>query len=346
VSAPQRRRRAVWALAATAAAGAAATLAYCQVNGRDQSAAGPLGPALPGFAVRAEDVAQYVITTPDGAYRLARGGSHWVVLERGGFPAAPQKIEALTAGLAALKLSQVLTRDPKKFDALSLSDPRQNGVGVLISAADSNGAEIAALLVGRSPQGLVVRRPGSDAAYAATGALPDLRGPAAFLDLDALRISPERVRSVEIIPADEPAFRLSRADALASFSLEGQKRVKNAPVSAGFALDAVAFALTPFTPEDAVEIAPDAAPPGALIGKRRIITFEGLAVDLAFSEEGDTLWATAEAGGGGLTSEAMAINSRATGWAFAFPAADRGRLLPGRDALPGAATQIGTAADR
>ncbi|MET0546365.1 MAG: DUF4340 domain-containing protein [Caulobacterales bacterium] len=328
-----RQKRALWAAGMLVIATAAGLLAYGAATRGTSSGFNPLGSALPGFAVDSADVTEYLITTPDGAYRLTRGKSRWVLMERGGYPAQKDKIESLIAGLVNLKLERVLTEDAEKFEALRLTDPRQGGSGALIQATDAQGDERGTLLIGSSSQGLLVRYPGDNKAYLVHGGLPDLSNPADFADLDALKIGADRVQRIDIVYPSGAALSLERANPDVAFGPAPAKKAKPvAPPPLGSAeLAAIALTTTPFHPVDVKE-EPNETPAGDPLGERRITTFDGLNVRMIFARKDGALWTLVSAGGGGSSAEAVAINSRTSGWAFAFAPDDLAHLFP---LLPG-----------
>jgi hypothetical protein len=311
-----RRQRLFWAIGMLGVAAAAGFFAFRNLNSGES--ANSARPALPGFAMRAADITEYRITTPEGAYRLSQSGAHWAILERGGFPASAQQIQDLAAGLANIRLERRLTGDPKKFAALRLSDPRQGGTGTLIQAMDAQGLERAALIAAPYGEELAVRLPGEDIAYIAERILPPLDNPAAFADFRVLSVAPERVKSVELVYGTGGAVTLARSKPGAPFAPTSRQ----APLP----FDALALAVTPFQPLD-VQNTPMDAPPGNL-GERRITTFDGLVITMQFDKRADAIWSTISAGGGGSVEEALAINSHTSGWRFALPLKDEATLFP------------------
>lgn len=311
-----RRQRLLWAIGMLGLAAAAGFIAFRNLNAGE--AVSTAQPALPGFAMRAADITEYAITTPNGAYRLSKGDSRWVIIERGGFPASAQQIQNLAAGLANIRLERKLTTDPKKFAALRLTDPRQRGTGILIQAMDAQGLERAALLAAPYGDELAVRFPGETVAYVAKPLLPPLENPAAFADFRVLSVPPERVQSVELVYGAGGAVTLLRAKPSTPFAPNSRQ----APLP----YDALALATTPLSPFDVKE-APMDAQPGNL-GERRITTFDGLVITMHFDKRADAIWASIAAGGGGSTNEALAINSHTSGWQFALPLKDEMSLFP------------------
>lgn len=313
-----RRQRLFWAIGMLGLAAAAGAIAFRNLNAGEQDIRADRA-ALPGFAMRAVDITEYSITTPNGQYRLSKSGSDWTIIERGGFPASVQQIQNLAAGLANIQLERKLTTDPKKFAALHLTDPRRGGTGTLIQAMDAQGLERAALLTAPYNDGeLAIRIPGEDVAYVSEAILPPLNNPAMFGDFRVLSVPPERIRSVELVFSGGGAVTLARAKPGAPF----QPTSRQAPLP----YDAIALAATPFAPFDVKEVAMD-APPGNL-GERRITTFDGLVIVLQFDKRPDAVWTTLSAGGGGSTNEALAINSHTSGWQFALPLKDETSLFP------------------
>lgn len=106
------------------------------------------GRLLPGFKIA--DVAQIRLQDAKNQTTLAKKDNHWVVEERGGYPANFQALSDLTVKFAELKVTQSETVGASLFPRLDLAQPgKGEGSGTLIEFKDKGGKTLASLILGK-----------------------------------------------------------------------------------------------------------------------------------------------------------------------------------------------------
>ena len=80
---------------------------------------------------------------------FAQIGGHWVVVEKGNYPADEARMRRLLLGLADLTLVEPKTERPELFARLDLDDP-SNGKSTLVALQDRTGKTVAELIVGKT----------------------------------------------------------------------------------------------------------------------------------------------------------------------------------------------------
>lgn len=109
---------------------------------------------LPG--VPSDKIRKIVIQDPKGKVTLAVSGNQWVVEERGGHPAAFQKIEHAVQALEDVKIKdrkEVGKSSLAKLKVLSPTDPQAGeGAGLEVQLQDEKGAVLGSVVVGSSPK--------------------------------------------------------------------------------------------------------------------------------------------------------------------------------------------------
>ena len=270
--------------------------------------------------------------------RLSRGGmtadfsaigGRWVVVEKGNYPAAPDRLRGLLHGLADLVLAEPKTRRPDLLQRLDLDDPK-NGRSTLVTVEDRIGETVAELIVGARRRGLpggeqdgvYVRRRGDNQAWLARGALDVSGGVDAWLDRHILDIPPSRIASVALTGADGATLTLKRG-ALGDFA------VVDPPADAKFkpdALAAPASALADLELED-VRPAADTPVPQQAAAHAVFTTTDGLSVTLQlFTRDKLDRLSVVASGSGPSAAEAAKINAAGGQWSYVI-AADRAKLL-------------------
>ncbi|HLY46538.1 MAG TPA: DUF4340 domain-containing protein [Stellaceae bacterium] len=288
-------------------------------------------PALPLLAEKLGDLAWMRLTRGAMVADFTAIGGRWVVVEKGNYPASPQRMRRLLHGLADLKLLEAKTKRPELLPRLDLDDPK-NGRSTLVALQDRAGRTVAELIVGKSRpdilgggnDGVYVRKPGDNQAWLAPGSL-DLSGDIAqWLDRPILGIAASRIVAVRLTGADGKVLALRRGAAGGNFA------VADAPADAKFkdatALDAPAAALADLELDD---VKPAALLPLPANGVAQAVftTDDALTVTLRLFARDKTDWvAVAAAGSGAAAAEAKKINARVAGWSYAIPA-DRVALL-------------------
>jgi hypothetical protein len=249
--------------------------------------------------------------------------------DRGDYPVLGGRLAQLTQGLEQLHFTRRMTTDPAKFDRLGVGDPRQGGRGVLVQIEDARGALLVNLIIGTSPSAgqnvFYVRRPGENQTWAAEGSLPPLRDVASWLNLRPLDLPVERLTHVEITPAQGRAYILDRGP-------DASWHLTSPPLATPMQSN-VASAAEEITQLNPIDVQPAPAIQGAAIGHIRVATAEGVNIEGELIPSDNKTWlklvARAQvAGNAAQEAAALAINDRASAWAYALSEAQVNALLP------------------
>ena len=270
-------------------------------------------------------------------------GGRWVLVEKGNYAAAPDKMRRLLLGLADLSLIEPKTERPELFARLDLDDPG-NGKSTLVALQDRAGKTIAELVVGKTRRdrlgggndGVYVRKPGDDRAWLARGSLDlpgDLAGGPAggpwggivgWLDRRILDIAGSRIAKITLTGDDGVALALRRD------APDGKFAVADAPADAklkGAAVIAEPAAALARLDLDDVKPAADLPVPQTGVATASFTTFDGLTVTLRLFAHDNADWAVIEAAGSGAAaSDSQDINARLAQWSYAL-SAGRAKLL-------------------
>jgi hypothetical protein len=209
-----------WLLAATTLFAVAAVFTLAGGE-RGVSPAAPGAHAFPDLGSRLGDLAWVRLTHGSAKADFAVIGGRWVLVEKGNYPAAPDKMRRLLLGLADLSLIEPKTERPELFARLDLDDAG-NGKSTLVALQDRAGKTIAELVVGKTRRdrlgggndGVYVRKPGDNRAWLARGSL-DLPGGSpdaivGWLDRRILDIPASRIAAVTLTGDDGIALVFKR----------------------------------------------------------------------------------------------------------------------------------------
>jgi hypothetical protein len=250
-------------------------------------------PVFPGLAATLPQAARVEISQQGKTATLVRLGndaaSGWGVAERGSYPADPEQLRALFAGLAELRLIEPRTADPNLFGRLGVAEPGgpgDSGARLRVLAADNR--VLADLVLGHSsvhPQAgmadeLYLRRAGEGRAWLAEGKLEASADPLTWLDRRLLDIKAARIAHVDI----------GRNGETLSLHRDGDRLVLDNPPPG--TLDdikpaEVAQALEGLTFEDVQT----GDLPGRPVGSAQYATADGERIGVLLSRDGDTVWA-------------------------------------------------------
>lgn len=328
------RRRAqsltLFLIAGALVAIAAVTLA---IESRGLSPNNASGPVLPGLEETIGGAQRIMITSADATYRIERTQQGWAMRDRDDYPVLSGRLAQLTEGLENLRYVRRMTNDPSKHERLGVTDPREDGRGILVQIEDGRGALLVNLILGVETNGLYVRRPDEAQAWAAEGELPPLRDVASWMDLQPLSVPADRLARVEVTPAEGRAYTLARD------APDQPWRIESPALSslAQSTVTSTAERLTQLAPVD-VRAAP--AVQGAPSARVRGVTFDGIIIDAELIPSDDRTWVKLVARAQGPEQEAAAleINTRSAAWAYALSdleaeslAPPLGRLIPGAE---------------
>lgn len=327
------RALALFLMAGALAAIAAVTVAIESRASRPDAASGPV---LPDLGENIGDAQRITVTSADASYRIERTERGWAMRDRGDFPVLARRLSQLTEGLEQLRYTRRMTSDPSKHERLGVTDPRENGRGVLVQIEDGRGALLVNVILGVEPAGIYVRRPDEEQAWAATGELPPLRDVASWLELRPLDIPADRLARVEIMPAEGRAYILGRDSAQLPWRIV-------APGLATLAQSSVNAAAEHITQLSPIDVQPAPAIQGPPRARVRAITFDGVAIDAELIDSDAKTWVklVARVVAGAPTPEqeaaALDINNRVAAWAYALNPLDAQAFAPPLSALvPGA----------
>jgi hypothetical protein len=290
------------------------------------------GPVVPNLEETIGGAQRITVTSADATYRIERTQQGWAMRDRDDYPVLSSRLAQLTEGLENLRFQRRMTSDASKHERLGVTDPRQDGRGILVQVEDGRGALLVNLILGVETSGTYVRRPDEDQTWAVQGDLPPLRDAASWMDLQPLNIPADRLARVEVMPAEGRAYILARDSA------EQPWRIAS-PALASLAqstVTATAERLTQLAPVD-VRTAP--AIQGAPRARVRATTFDGVTIDAEIIPSDDRLWVKLVARAAAPEQEpaALEINNRSAAWAYALSEMDAEALAPPLSRLiPGA----------
>ncbi len=286
---------------------------------------------FPGLAAKLGDLVWVHLAHGATTANFAEVGGHWLMVEKGNYPAAPDKLRRLLLGLAELTLVERKTARPELFGRLGLDDPG-NGKSTLIAVRDRAGKDVAELIVGKirpdylggGHDGVYVRKPGGRRAWLARGSLDLPADMADWLDRQILDIPGSRIASVALTGNDGKLLVLRRA------MPDGKFTVVDAPPDAKFKADAAlaapAGALAGLALDD-VKPRAELPVPDSGVASAVFTTFDGLTVNLRLFARGKADWVAIDASGtGAAASDGTKLDGRLAPWTYAIPVG-RAKLL-------------------
>lgn len=210
--------------------GASLVLAFIGLMGdRPVNAVPPPQVLLADYAAHFRDAQKLEVTHGLGlsgvrGLYMSRGAQGWTLDQRWGYPANDELVNETLLALADLKAVEARTAQPDWHRALGLVVPEELGAAVRFRVTDSNGEELASLLLGKEQQSeaeakqqvenygpelrqFYVRREDSNQSWLARGRLPRNPEPAAWIDPRLPRHAPDKLRQVRFEGApDDFAF--------------------------------------------------------------------------------------------------------------------------------------------
>jgi hypothetical protein len=325
------------AMALAAAASSIAAIAVYTSN--NQWAQGHVAGAklLPALATGTQ-ISSIAVAQGGNALTLDSRDGRWVIKERSGYPAEPEKIRALLVKLSKAELIEAKTRNPDRYAMLELEDPAaKNAKSRSVRLLDGKGGTVAEVVVGKrrwdafgsGKGGTYVRIAGDPQTWLADAEFdvnPDVK---AWIKPNVFEIESAKINRLTIeIPGEDP-LRVERGgppDSKASFvGLPEGKKLKDS-----FAADSVLRAVSTIDAEDVRKI--DAQTTSDGVNRVSLSTSEGLEVTIRVRKDGDAAWVSLEASGDReAKSAAEAIKSRAGGWEFKIPGYKADAMLKRRN---------------
>jgi hypothetical protein len=321
--AERRRARSLtlFLIAGALVATAAVTLAI-ESRGLNPNGAAS-GPVVPNLEETIGGAQRITVTSADATYRIERTQQGWAMRDRDDYPVLSSRLAQLTEGLENLRFQRRMTSDASKHERLGVTDPRQDGRGILVQVEDGRGALLVNLILGVETSGTYVRRPDEDQTWAVQGELPPLRDAAAWMDLQPLSVPADRLARVEVMPGEGRAYILARDSAEQPWRIAAPALA----VLAQSTVTATAERLTQLTPVD-VRTAP--AIQGAPRARVRATTFDGVTIDAEIIPSDNRLWVKLVARAAAPEQEpaALEINNRSAAWAYALSEMEAEALAP------------------
>ncbi|GAB4124319.1 MAG: hypothetical protein Kow00104_08760 [Rhodothalassiaceae bacterium] len=298
---------------------------------------------LPDLATQIDRIAQVVIADDTFAVTIDREGDDWRIAEKANHLADRDRLRTLILALSTMRIERVTTEDPALYERIGLGASARS-----VRLNDTEGKEILALSVGKRQYAnrafaTFVRVLPEARSYLVTG-LPEIRAepsswlPAMLFSLERRRLASLRIRRDGDGTA---AFEIRRDSAREAFRLADMAPDE---AEAGFmTIDQLATSATAITASDA---RPAEEITGLVrLGTLAILSFDGLAVEFAFSGTGDgsgDAWAilavTADPKDdaddkAAILAEAEALRKRVEGFAYRIPTAKVASLLKDRSDL-------------
>lgn len=148
----------------------------------------------------------------------------WTIVEKGGYPADIDRVKQALIAVTSASVVAPRTADPAQHHRLSL-DPPEDGLATVddvktieVTALDSSGGQLAAMLIGkikalptsRDPGQAYVRRAGENQTWLVESRLDIRKDPTAWLDKELIKVKKEEVNTVTISHPDGEILRLVR----------------------------------------------------------------------------------------------------------------------------------------
>ena len=282
--------------------------------------AGPGRLAFPDFISHATDARKVTLRQGDKTVTLVQGARGWGIEQKHLYPVAPDKLRALFAGLADLRLREPRTDDPAQYARLGVEDAaRADAGGVEVEVFGQSGPPMVALIIGHrrvarggagggTDEEVFVRRPDEARSWLAGGHLEASADVSGWFGHDLLNIGRDRISAVEV----------GRADGALAFSVKDGKASLEQPGEHGTLdparLDDVARGLEYLTLSD-VTVA--AEQHGSTLADTVFHTSDGLIVRAHVTGDGAATWVSLGFSGSGQSeAEAATMNEHHGGWAF------------------------------
>jgi len=325
-----RRRGFIVLLGASVASVAGAAVALV-TEGDTVSTAPPGERALPELAPNLDRIARFRISRGAMKANFLFDDSHWVVIEKGGYPADEDKIHRMLSALADLTLIEPKTSRPELYSRLSLDDPA-NGKSTEIVILNKAGNIVGQLIVGRSRpdrlgignDGVYVRRIGGDRAWLARGSLDLSGGLVDWLDRRILDVPAGRFRKMVFTSAGGEILTIFRTGITANFAVENPPegtKLKDAT--------AVSMPATALAELDLSDVAPvsGVTPPTTGVATAEYTSFDGLGFRVTLFARDKADWIAVEVSGiDDVAIEAKALRDHVARWVYAIPP-DKAKLL-------------------
>jgi Domain of unknown function (DUF4340) len=295
---------------------------------------------LPVLATGTIQISSVAVAQGGKALTIESRDGRWVIKERNGYQADPEKIRALLVKLSKAELIEAKTRNADRYAMLELEDPAgKDAKSRSVRLLDGKGGPIADVVIGKrrwdafgsGKGGTYVRVAGDPQTWLADAEFDVTADVKAWIKPNVFEIASAKINRLTIeIPGEDP-LRIERGappDSKASFvGLPEGKKLKDSS-----AADSVLRAVSTIDAEDVRKI--DAKAAGDGVNTVSLSTSERLEVTIRVRKDGDAAWVSLEASGDGeAKSAAEAIKTRAGGWEFKIPGYKADAMLKRRSDL-------------
>ena len=267
---------------------------------RDRLAELKPGPVFPNLLDRVNDVDRIQVATRDesiAARRTDKG--QWVVASHYDYPARPETVRRTIFALVGAKILDRATALPENHSKLGLVGPDKGGAATRVVLLDKSGNQLAALLIGKSPEGeqqplsapkeFFVRKPDENQVWVVHGDFPVEASLPLWLDPQIADIERTRIRSATVMLPDGTGYTVSRkAPDQPDFVLATVPSGRE-PAASPAAANDIGAAASILTFEDVRPLAKMTLPDKT----RHVVyrTFDGLVLDVSLLPADGRTWA-------------------------------------------------------
>lgn len=308
--------------------------------GAPEQSMGDGKPAFPGLVERLQAATQVEISQGGKALTLNRSGDAWGIAQKGGYPVKPDKLHALLAGLADVRLLEPRTSNPDEYALLGVGDPPKDKEALLIRVLAGT-QPVAALIVGHQrtlanpaaadvANQLYVRQPDQAQSWLAQGKIEASTDAATWTGEDLTDIKADRMASVTVTHGGATKGGATLEFAAKNGALELVQPAEHPPLDASKVKDvAQAFEYLIF-----MDVGKAADQPGTVMGDSIFHTKDGLTLTAHVTKAGDKVWAHFSAQGTGKSvDEAKKLSGLFDGWAYQIGDWKLSALAPTLDEL-------------
>jgi Domain of unknown function (DUF4340) len=273
---------------------------------------------MPGLERTLNTVTEIRLAKGDETHTtLKKDAADWVVAERD-YPADSGKVRKFLLDLGSLNVVEEKTHNPANYPQLGVEDvtsPKAAGTRVDVVTPP----KVYGLIIGKtsSAKSGYVRVPSSQLTLLAAPSLSVDGDPKRWLDHTLVDIPQERVKEVEVKPADGPGYTASRGK-----KEQTDFAVSNIPkgreLSSPVAADSIAGALGAMTLDDVHKAAAQGDPK---ISHAIFRTFDGLELDVAGHKDGTKTFVaiTPRSTAKDTEAEAQKLTAQLQGWEYEIP---------------------------
>jgi hypothetical protein len=295
-------------------------------SGRAPNADPQVGAAvLPEMDKHLADAARLTLIRGEAKTTVLRQGDHWVVEEKGGYPADGAKVRQTLQGLRDLHYVEPKTRKPEFYGRLEVEDVgKKDGKSTLVTASDEKGNLLGEIIAGRrrvdqlggNVDGVYVRKPSDPQSWLARGTLDVAGDTTSWLERGIVDLPRDTVKEVVLTQPDGSKLDIAHDQPDAPLALKGAPA--DAKPKGDTALVEPTTALASLTLSD-VRPAAEVPLPADGVSHADITSFDGLTVKVALFDKDGKSWARFEASGtGDAEKPAAALNAKLAPWVYAL----------------------------